>query len=400
MVRTRTVLLKPAHASRREIFSHQFARHHARNPRPSIIQFPSAEATAAEYRLRSFDFSASDVFTYSPPSTDTEAGSSPDPNTPPPTPQRSPSPMDSTSNTAVIRTFDSNDGLAAVYAVIGDPVARTLMRLILGPAAQQLPEPSANDLVPIVDYGVHRYRIQPVLAYQYRLIFDTLAAIILCAANDHNPYVNGAGPRIPMAIPLRALIEVDNRVPAVCLFRSYPHITFENREYDSITEGVDVLITLQKVRNYFLSQLADFVRRSIESGYFSAWNFGAPLGMSRVEFVRRVTSTFTYGGYSELAVYMRDKAEQSEIDFACARLVSANASRLVFTERATDPINPLCYIAAWPSVEPPKGVPHAPADQIVRLTATEDGVKDIEAHLKQLALESEEESMEIEPWVL
>jgi hypothetical protein len=76
----------------------------------------------------------------------------------------------------------------------GNPVARTLMRLILGPAAQQLPEPSANDLVPIVDYGVHRYRIQPVLAYRYRLIFDTLAAIVLCAANDHNPYVNDAGP--------------------------------------------------------------------------------------------------------------------------------------------------------------------------------------------------------------
>jgi hypothetical protein len=77
MVRTRTVLLKPAHASRREIFSHQFARHHARDPRPSIIQFPSAEATAAEYRLRSaksdFDFSASDVFTYSPPERETGA---------------------------------------------------------------------------------------------------------------------------------------------------------------------------------------------------------------------------------------------------------------------------------------------------------------------------------------
>ncbi|KAJ7797056.1 hypothetical protein B0H14DRAFT_2619353 [Mycena olivaceomarginata] len=67
------------------------------------------------------------------------------------------------------------------------------MRLILGPAAQHLPEPSANDLVPVVEYGVHRYRIQPVLAHRYRLIFDTLAAIILCAANDHNPYVNGAG---------------------------------------------------------------------------------------------------------------------------------------------------------------------------------------------------------------
>lgn len=140
--------------------------------------------------------------------------------------------------------------------------------------------------------------------------------------------------------------------------------------------------------------------------------------MSAVEFRHRITRHFHYGGYSELATHMANRAEQSEIDFgakqftfgillsellaACAQLVSPNASHLIFTEHGSDPIDPHCYIATWPlSDDQHMAVTsREPADQMVRLTLANEGVRDIEEHLKKLALEAPEESMEVDPWVI
>jgi hypothetical protein len=87
------------------------------------------------------------------------------------------------------------------------------------------------------------------LAHQYRRIFDTSAGIILrlCAANNQNPWVSGGGPLIPAGVPLRSLIEIDNRVPAICLFRVYARQTFEERRFSTIAEGLEHICMLQKV---------------------------------------------------------------------------------------------------------------------------------------------------------
>ncbi|KAJ7927421.1 hypothetical protein B0H13DRAFT_2312633 [Mycena leptocephala] len=380
MVRTRTFLIKPAHAGRREQYARQFAQYHAKNPRPSVIQYPSIASTPV---------SATSLITTE---ASSDGSSSPD------------SIMDSSpsSETALVRIFDVNNPLLMLLTVLGSPLLRTLYCLILGPAAQQLPAPCIDDLIPDVDSGVHSFKLRPVLAHQYRRIFDTLAGIILCAANNHNPWVLGGGPQIPAGIPLRSLLEIDSRVPAICLFRVYARLTFEERRFSTIAEGLEHIAMLQKICRHFIFFIANGIRLSIEDGYHSGWNYGAPLGMAEVEFRHRATPTFSYGGYSDLAVHMRNRAEQSEIDFACARLVSPNASQLIFTEHATDPLEPICYVAAWPLPDEQQSVLTSgeSVNKIVKLTLADDELDNINQHLQQLALHSEEDSMEIDPVVI
>ncbi|KAJ7503627.1 hypothetical protein B0H11DRAFT_2187564 [Mycena galericulata] len=329
-----------------------------------------------------------------------------EPITPPPSPESTEvdSPMDTTpSGKALVRTFDPTDPMLVLDTIhIGDSVARTLFRHVLGPAAQHLPPPSTDDVIPVVDMGKHSYRVQPVVAHQYRRIFDILCAVILCAANRHNPWVMGSGRHIPAGIPLRNLIELDNRMPSICLFRVYTHLTFEERRFETIPEVLEHISTLQKIVRYFILWIANGIRVAIEQGYHSSWSYGAVIGMSDVELIHRVTKTFYYGGYSELATYMANRAEQSDIDFACAQLVSSKASHLVFTEHGADYFDPQCYIATWPLSDDRHlaVTSREPADQIVRLTLADQGVNDVEEHLKTLALDAPEESMEVDPWVV
>jgi hypothetical protein len=72
---------------------------------------------------------------------------------------------------------------------------------------------------------------------------------------------------------------------------------------------------LPQICRYFVFWIANGIRLSIEHGYHTAWNWGAAIGMSKVEFIHRVTLTFYYGGYSDLAIYMQNQAEQSNVDF-------------------------------------------------------------------------------------
>ncbi|KAJ7602918.1 hypothetical protein DFH06DRAFT_1396037 [Mycena polygramma] len=305
--------------------------------------------------------------------------------------------MDSTPSRALVRTFDMTNPLLMLESILGDPVVRALYRLVLGPAAQLMSPPSLNDIVPHLDHG-HGYCLRPVLSYQYRRIFDTIAAIILCAANDYSPWTTGSASHVSAGVPWRNLIEIA-RVPAICLFRGYPYRTFEDLWFETMAEALEHCATLQQVHRYFLFWIANGVRSSIENGLFSSWNWAAPLGMSKIEFIHRVTPTFYYGGYSDLAVHMRDRAEQSIVDFV--RLVSGTASQLVFTEREVAGER-ICYVAAWPvTADQTLAVTSAaPVDQVLRQSLTDDGVADINGHLRQLALDSEEESMEIEPYVI
>lgn len=70
-----------------------------------------------------------------------------------------------------------------------------------------------------------------------------------------------------------------------------------------------------QICRYFILFIANGVRISIEDGYHSSWNYGAAIGMSKTEFLHCVSRWFFYGGYTELAVYMSNLAERSEIDF-------------------------------------------------------------------------------------
>lgn len=267
-------------------------------------------------------------------------------------------------------------------------------------------------------------------------MLDTLAAIILCAAHDHNPWVNGFGTSVPNGIPLRNLIENNDSIPSICVFRQHTHLTFEAREFNTVDEVVKHATTIRKVRYYFsrafevcshyfeicayyVLWIANAIRKSVESGFHSSWNWGAPLGMVKTEFIHRITPTFNYGGYSDLAIHMHNRAEESTMDFgmlrfiyiaryllvhlACAALVDSKASRLIYTTRETDPMDgEICYVSAWPwhEDEIPSDASSAPAVEVVKALIDDSGVEDINQHLRQLELDCGEESMEVEPYVL
>ncbi|KAJ7500114.1 hypothetical protein FB451DRAFT_50613 [Mycena latifolia] len=197
----------------------------------------------------------------------------------------------------------------------------------------------------------------------------------------------GSRRHIPAYILLNNLIELDVRMPAICLFRVNTHRTFEGRRFNSMADALEHITTLQKVCRHYILWIANAIRLSIESGYHSCWNWGAPIGISKTEFLHRTSRTFFYGGYSELAVHMSNRAEQSEMDFACARLVSPHSSHLIFTNYDNDrDCDSRSYLATWPLPEDQHldVTEREPANQIIRLTLGAEGIDNIDEHLKIL----------------
>jgi hypothetical protein len=76
--------------------------------------------------------------------------------------------------------------------------------------------------------------------------------------------------------------------------------------------------------------------------------------------------------------------------------------QLIFTEHATDPLEPICYVAAWPLPDEQQSVLTSgeSVNQIVKLTLADDGIDNVNWQLQRLALPSEEDSMEIDPFVI
>lgn len=74
---------------------------------------------------------------------------------------------------------------------------------------------------------------------------------------------------------------------------------------------------------------------------------------------------------------------------------------MVFTDHGEDSLDDRrrCYIAAWPLPNDRHLAVTArePASQVVRMGLGADGIRDIDEHLKRLALEDSEEKMDIDP---
>ncbi|KAJ7711826.1 hypothetical protein B0H16DRAFT_1815743 [Mycena metata] len=433
MVRCRTHFLRPARATQLERFRREWTQRLIESPPEQLVQYPSPEATTASYsgrprltrsRSETAISSSTSLFRVSPSPIITEfsptvAMDDPIIAPPPPTPEPvSPgSPMHVTpTETALVRIFDLEDPVRMLQSVLGDSVLQVLFRILLGPAAHLSPITS-DDVIKILDHGETWYRLRPILSHQYRRFFDSLAAIILCAGNDHNPWVNGTGRDIPAGLPHEALIDAHDRIPGVLLFRLYLHLTFEELRFRSEAEALAHGTTLQKVCRHTIFWIANAIRLSVEAGWYTRWNWGAPIGMSRIEFIHRVSRHFSYNGYSDLAMHVANRAERSEVDFgatsfliqlihfiyarhaACARLINPDATHLIYTNFEWDPMEgPQCFIAVWPMADdlhlPVVG--RDPAHQLVRLSLADGGIEDINDHLKQLALESEEDVMEVD----
>ncbi|KAK6971459.1 hypothetical protein R3P38DRAFT_2813866 [Favolaschia claudopus] len=278
MGQTRAVLVNPTSV----VLEEQFLRdHHAwnfANPRPSIVQYPASTAATAGSEPSSPNQLSDDGF--------------PSPLLVAPPPSPDPKYIGTRAPRPHLRPCQS----------YGIPLLRTLLHMKLGPALHQL-TPSAEHIVPILRDGEHSFIIHPIIAQQYRKGFETIADWLLTLLIRLN--------QLPMGIPSDALIEADAaaRAPGICMFVHHVgSITFENRYFNTVESAVDALSYMEKIRCHGVHWIANMIRRSAESGYFSSWGFGPLIGMGVPEWNHRIMRYFSYGGYSELAVYMRNLA--------------------------------------------------------------------------------------------
>ncbi|KAJ7652815.1 hypothetical protein DFH06DRAFT_1418476 [Mycena polygramma] len=226
----------------------------------------------------------------------------------------------------------------------GNCTVRTLYQGTLGAAAIQPPPPSVDDLVPVLDYGQERFRIREAHTFKSRRILDTVSAVIHCAANDHNPWLQGSGAHIPSCIPDRCLEELSLPMPAISLLRNERMgVTFEMRMYDSVEEALAALQLVYDICHHFILWMAYAMLVSFENGSNSAFNFGAVIGMTPQDFLPRVRTHFPYGGFAPLAAYMADKQRVHDMDFALVRLLNPECEQVLIGSH-----NEQSYITTWP----------------------------------------------------
>ncbi|KAJ7614214.1 hypothetical protein B0H17DRAFT_1220655 [Mycena rosella] len=255
-------------------------------------------------------------------------------------------PLSSAGQQALVPTFSVDNAFDALNSVLGDPTLRSFAQFSLG--SQLLNHtPSGDDVLPVLDSGHWTYRVRPSICFHMEDAFDRIADFIHCAANDHNPYFAGGRPDIPTSIPTASLEELGTRIPGASLFRMY-HARMQDRRFPNIDSALEFIHTAKRVYNYYIHWIANAIRMSTEFGYHSSWNWGAPFGMSVTEFIHRITRHFFYGGYRSLQRLMAHQLLRTNMEFACAELLTVDEDiRLLVISRSDH-----TYVAMWPLAEP------------------------------------------------
>ncbi|KAJ7195592.1 hypothetical protein B0H12DRAFT_1245541 [Mycena haematopus] len=195
---------------------------------------------------------------------------------------------------AVIPTFSEKDASLALASIFPDLTVQILYReLNLGITGRT---PARNHILSEIVFDTPIFYVRP--AYHELLLKSIckIADFIHCAGNDHNPYSDG-----PPSAKLRieALRENNTPLPGISLFQGYEMPEGEelnNRNFLSAVETESYIIDLEQILNYYTHWLIDCGQNSLSHGINSCWNFGAPIGMPKTEFLHRVAPGFMYGG--------------------------------------------------------------------------------------------------------
>jgi hypothetical protein len=253
-------------------------------------------------------------------------------------------------------------------------MVRLLLRLYVGEGLV-VREPTDAEVIPEVIYGTTIWTVQETLLRHIYSSFDRLVTAIHCAANDHNPNHDGPAPR---SIPLAALTENGTSMPGGSIFAGYVERDFEQFGFATMEAAKEFIRDAQLAYVHSFHWAINCIRSSLEHGYLSVWNWGAPLGMSRTEFYHRCLKGFTYGGFRSLRDYMAHDVRGNDMDFSkcdlcslnlvliygseCARLITPHVQRLLLTNREDS-----IHLSIWPLPEPTMHTfIQDPADELVR----------------------------------
>ena len=145
--------------------------------------------------------------------------------------------------------------------------------------------PSHLDFIPVIDFGSLSYRLKPELASALWLELIQRARIILCAANDFNPYASANVTKpLPTVIRLPALQQLDISWPVVGL--SYllpgrnPLLDVSSRETLFTT-----FRAMQHAARWYSDWIFNAAKHTVTLGPASQWNFGAYFGYRKDEFL-------------------------------------------------------------------------------------------------------------------
>ncbi|KAJ7099637.1 hypothetical protein C8R43DRAFT_964187 [Mycena crocata] len=144
-----------------------------------------------------------------------------------------------------------------------------------------------SDTVPSIQYGVRTFMLTTAAAWGLFGGGTYIARAVHCAAHGID-LATRAAQFIPVHLPIAALREVGLLMPAISLLLSYPDNPFLRRRFPTRLAAIRAAERFQDWVNSNLNWMAECIFRSREKGLLSLWNFGAFLGMSKAEFVRRV----------------------------------------------------------------------------------------------------------------
>ncbi|KAJ7646291.1 hypothetical protein DFH06DRAFT_1411939 [Mycena polygramma] len=259
----------------------------------------------------------------------------------------SPPPYESVFDQAVTSIVDHTNGWSAIHSVVGDPVTRSLMYAAIG--SQLLHHiPSYDDVEPVMTYDdTTCFRLRPSVMFLIGSAFSRKADFAHCASTDHNPYVVGGRPDLPLGMDECSLEESAIPIPGLSLFRGYSIHRLLQRRFSSRDEAVDFIRLAKVLHNYYLMWIANQIRHFIRFGVDSKWNWGAGIGMCKVEFLRRNNVHFPILSHGDLEHIMSHQILRNAADFACAFMLSRRDNRLISVHRAGQVV-----LAIWPFANP------------------------------------------------
>ncbi|KAJ7153337.1 hypothetical protein C8R46DRAFT_1357210 [Mycena filopes] len=146
------------------------------------------------------------------------------------------------------------------------------------------------DTTPSISYGVRTFMLSKGLAWSLYNGGLCIARLVHAAAHGID-LDSRAGQFIPVHLSIEHLKEVGLHMPSISLILSYPHNAFLKRRFLTRVAAIRAAERFQDWVNHNLLWLAECIFRSRVKGPLSVWNFAAVVGLTKVEFYRRIAAS-------------------------------------------------------------------------------------------------------------
>ncbi|KDR81257.1 hypothetical protein GALMADRAFT_208052 [Galerina marginata CBS 339.88] len=181
---------------------------------------------------------------------------------------------------------ERNNGLRRIGFVLPDCYLRSLIFPLLGQYALNFRFENYHVHVD-VEFGVHLYSLRPGVAHAIWQSLVDIATFIVCAGNNFNPRDNPTKP-LPISIPEEALRDIELKYPIIALVLTCRDENVLCHRFETRSELNLMVSTMRHVANYYVSWVAEALKRSIRQGLSSHWNWGAAFGLDWLLFLLRV----------------------------------------------------------------------------------------------------------------